>query len=150
MLVKRPSQQSHSIHTNTAALAESGWRLSWRMLPGEKHLNVRDNKRYFPYTLTPRCSLMNTCFIWDVQGSHKFLLCPPVCTVAGIQRQMCLSVCSLQFRCKFVGYFCPWSTRFKRTFKKRTANLHFNILTATLVTRFGFSLSRPSASPITT
>lgn len=33
---------------------------------------------------------------------------------------------------------------------KITANSPFNILTATLVTRFGFSLSRPCASPITT
>lgn len=37
----------------------------------------------------------------------------------------------------------------QKTFET-TANLHFSILTATLVTRFGFSLSRPSASPITT
>lgn len=34
--------------------------------------------------------------------------------------------------------------------ENKSKSLHFSILTATLVTRFGFSLSRPSASPITT
>lgn len=68
-------------------------RLSWRTPPGERHSKVGDNKRCFPYILTPPSSLMNTWFIQDVKGPHKFLLHPPVCTVAAIQRLNSLTIC---------------------------------------------------------
>lgn len=145
--------------------------------PRGQALKVGDNKCYFPYILTPPCSLMNTVLYGMSRGSHKFLLCAPICTVAGVQWQMSFSICSSQFWCwKFSR---PWSFCKINDFTLKSfplsesmnysssislvsihqsllythttaADLHFNILTATLVTRFGFSLSRPSASPITT
>lgn len=37
-----------SIYNNIAAIAELGWRLSWRMLPGERYLKYETINATFP------------------------------------------------------------------------------------------------------